>query len=169
MSTFVSKYAKEHGLRKLDAKKPAIVCVNAQDVRKAKMKNAKDCAFACAIKRTMGADAAFVFRSTCHIQKGDTITRYQLPTSVQKEIVSFDRTGKMEPGNFQLSRVSRNKTRAVKRLREPGTHPHGTRKRTGAVSLRHTTANVRGLLEPQGQPPPDILSTPGPRADLPSA
>lgn len=151
--TFVQRYAKENGLRTQDATKPCIITVNATDVRKAKMKNAKDCAFACAFKRAQGAEAAFVFRSSCYVQKGDKLIRYRLPLSVQKEIVSFDRTGDMEPGNFHVTphspcaRLDSLKKNTANRNGPNGRHARGRASRRTA-QLRHVTKNVRGLREP---------------------
>lgn len=58
MSTYVTKRAKELGLKKVDASAPLKLEVRPQDIAAAERKNSKDCAFARACKRTQKADAA---------------------------------------------------------------------------------------------------------------
>jgi len=60
-------------------------------------------AFAKACTRaTSGAKAAYFFRSVAWIQYANRIVRYTLPSSMQKEIVSFDRAHILAPGMYQL-------------------------------------------------------------------
>jgi hypothetical protein len=103
MSTYITKRARDLGLKKSDAKKPLLLEVRKVDVTKAVQKNSKCCGFARACKRIPHVRAAYFFRSTAWVEYDDgKIVRYILPPSVQKEIVSFDRSKIMAPGTYQL-------------------------------------------------------------------
>ncbi len=151
MSTYITKYAKEKGLRKEDAKTNLLVTLNQSDITKAKMKDSKNCAFACAVKRQMpNVEKAYFFRSTAWLEMATKIVRYHLPQSVQKEIVSFDRSGMSEVGIYSLTAprgsntMDRQNTRSKKRI---GRHKPG---KTGrSQKLIHRTTNIRTLEEPE--------------------
>lgn len=96
--------AKARGLRLIESTKPLILVVNAKDIKLASTKQADECAFARACKRrNTQVERAYFFRSTAYIQTKKTLTKYKIPTSMQKEIVAFDRGGKFAPGNYKLS------------------------------------------------------------------
>lgn len=146
MSTYITKRAKELGLKKADARLPLLIEVRADDVALASKKSPQSCAFARACMRTQMADAAFFFRSTAWLEKDGVLTRYMLPVSMQKEIVAFDRNRTMEPGLYQLAapaksqRMSEVKKRSAKR---PGRHQPGDT--TIKRKFVHRTTNVRSL------------------------
>lgn len=149
MSTYITKHAKEQNLRIVDSRKPLIVDLRKSDITEATQKNSKDCAFARACKKQKGVRAAYFFRSTAYLEFDDRLVRYLLPTSVQKEIVSFDRSKVMAPGTYQLTppakstRMGAIRKRATKR---PGRHQpaHSDIKR----KVVHRTDLVRTLAEP---------------------
>jgi hypothetical protein len=149
MSTFITKRARELGLKKVDATRPLELEVTRNDVRLAVPKNAKCCALARACKRQLECRAAYFFRSTAWLEYEDRVVRYLLPPSVQKEIVAFDRSRSMEPGLYQLtppgerSSLVAIRTRSTKR---PGRHPPGNGKTKRRVV--HATSAVRTLQEP---------------------
>jgi hypothetical protein len=108
MGTFVSKRAKELGLKTIDASKDLVIEVVQNDIDKATRKNSKCCAFANAAKRQFeDVKAAYFFRSTAWLEYEDKLVRYLLPPAVQKEIVSFDRAHVMEPGTYRVNRPSK--------------------------------------------------------------
>lgn len=72
----------------VDAKVPRLIEVTRQDVRPQGRKTHDYCAMAEACKRTWHLDGAVVSKSA-YLIKGNQATRYQLPASVAKEIVSF--------------------------------------------------------------------------------
>jgi hypothetical protein len=85
-----------------DGDKAINVEVTKADSNSAAVRNKEGCAMAVACKRKTKADGVLVARSVAYIIKGKTATRYDVPQSVQKEIVSFDREAGFAPGNYQL-------------------------------------------------------------------
>jgi hypothetical protein len=150
MSTFLTKRAKELGLKKVDGKEPLTLKVSKLDVLRATRKNSKCCAFARACKRQVDVTAAYFFRSTAWLEYPDKLVKYDLPPSVQKEIVSFDRAGIVASGTYHLrpptpstslkAIAKWNKSRG-KRTSQP-TRP-GAKKRP-----MHRTELIRNTLEP---------------------
>lgn len=100
---YVYGRAADLGIPVVDGKDRAFVTVTATDVIKAKEKNSKHCALARAAMRLPKVNAAYFFLKTAYLEYDDKIMRYELPTSVQKEIVSFDRAQIFDPGVYQLS------------------------------------------------------------------
>lgn len=151
MSTYVTKRAKELGLKKIEAKKPLKIELLQKDIDKAERKNSKCCAFACATMRTYPVKAAYFFRSSAWLEYADKLVRYSLPPSVQKEIVSFDRSKIMAPGIYQLSAVTKTRTskgRAAyaKAVDQRKRHDRGN----GAKrKILHRTTGVRSMFEPR--------------------
>jgi hypothetical protein len=58
---------------------------------------------AVACKRITKADGVIVAISTAYIIKGKKAYRYEVPKSVQREIVSFDRDAGFAPGEYELT------------------------------------------------------------------
>ncbi len=149
MSTYISKLAREQALRKVDARKPLRIERTQADIDKALMKNSKCCAFARATKRMYKVENAYFFRTAAWLQYSDRLVRYLLPPSVQKEIVSFDRSKIMAVGVYQLSPPDKSHTmKAVmqRSKKRPGRHqPARGKIKRGVV---HQTSMVRGLREP---------------------
>lgn len=59
MGTYIEKLANQHHVTKVDATEPLVVEVTERDIRLAKQKNAKQCALARAVKRSIpGARSA---------------------------------------------------------------------------------------------------------------
>lgn len=106
---YVYQRAEDLGLPILDGKERVLVTVTATDIVKAKKADSKDCALSRATMRLPGVNAAYFFRSTAFIEYPDRIVRFSLPSSVQKEIVSFDRAQIMAPGVYQLTPVAPNR------------------------------------------------------------
>jgi hypothetical protein len=147
MSTYITRRAKELGLKKVDARKPLVLEVRQSDIAGASKKRPDSCAFARACKRAKAAKAAYFFRTAAWLEHKDRLVRYVLPPSMQKEIVAFDRNKTMEPGLYQLAppakseRMSQIKKRSKKR---PGRHqPAKTKIKRKFV---HRTTDVRGLV-----------------------
>lgn len=159
MSTWVTKRANELDLKVVDAAKDLTLEVVAEDVTSAKRKNAKCCAFARAAKRQMPkVKAAYFFRTTAYLEYEDKMVRYQLPPAIQKEIVSFDRAQKMEPGVYSVkkpaptqrldsdSKFGKGKSwanRSEKAKREKGKGAFGVTRK-----VRNKTKGVREIYEP---------------------
>ncbi len=86
-----------------DAKKGVRLIVTKQDAESKAVKNHKECAMAVAAKRQMNAEAAVICVTTSYIVKGNKAYRFKNPSSVSREIVSFDRKAGFEPGDYALS------------------------------------------------------------------
>lgn len=106
MSTFIETRATELGLDLEDATESAVLNLTLQDIKQAKVKNFRFCAFARAAKRQYGCKQAYFFRQTAWFEYKDKMVRYRLPGTVQREIVAFDRDGGMMPGEYKISPVN---------------------------------------------------------------
>lgn len=85
----------------VEAKKPIKIEVTAEDCRAGRRKGASSCAMAKAFQREY--DGAIISLSTAYLIKGDKATRYKVPNAVTREIISFDRAKKFEPGQYRLA------------------------------------------------------------------
>lgn len=155
MSTYVTKRAAELGIKVVDATKPLIVEVMPIDIEKASAANSKCCAFVRACERSMKVEAAFFFRTKAWLEYEDKIVRYELPVSVQKEIVAFDRSKTMAPGKYQLSAVGKFgtlKEKAKRRAKNDKNHKSKGKLPGQKRGLVHRTAAVRTAFEPTYRP-----------------
>ena len=100
--TYVEKIIRDKKLAMVEAPSPTTVVVTQNDIVNAKAKNSKSCAFSLAARRKPGVVGAYFFLTTAYLQYKDQMVRYKLPPSVQKEIVSFDRSKIVAPGSYQL-------------------------------------------------------------------
>lgn len=147
----IGRYAKEHGLTLVDATTPLEIEVKRGDIRTAKTKHHKECAFAKACKRTFAIRNAYFFRAIAYLEFKDKMVRFSLPHVVQREIVSFDRNQDMEPGRYFLAAVSPSRNRDIQRSYDRLRH---TRRRDneGTTNIKrgliHRTTNVRGAYQP---------------------
>lgn len=107
-----SRYKHNSDKKIVDAPCSMIIGVGVDDIRKAKMRNSEHCAFARAALREPGVLAAKFLRTTAFLEYSDKIIKFALPASVQKEIVSFDRSGIVAPGTYQLSTIPPSKNPA---------------------------------------------------------
>jgi hypothetical protein len=125
--------------RIVEAKKPIQIEVTARDCRNGKSGKASSCAMARACEREF--DGAIIAMSTAYIIKGDVATRYKVPQSVAREIVSFDRSHKFEPGTYSLVKSGfklGDKQSTTSKL--PKAKQYGKQKRRN-----HKTAGIRAL------------------------
>jgi hypothetical protein len=86
-----------------DAKQPISVEVTPADNKGAKVRNHKACAMAVACKRVMKADGVIVAVTKAYIVNGKHATRFALPESVGREVVSFDRNAGFAPGLYRMN------------------------------------------------------------------
>lgn len=85
-----------------DATRALTIEVTRGDEARATRKAHKDCALAVACKRSKGLDGVIVSVKTAYLIKGTKAIRYNLPERVSREIISFDRGSRFEPGVYQL-------------------------------------------------------------------
>lgn len=150
MGTYVTKYAKKNNLKIVDSKSQLRLEIRPDDVVKATQKNSKCCAFACAAKRVPKVKAAYFFRSTAWLEYADRLVRYNLPPSVQKEIVSFDRSKVVATGTYTIvpfSKASKLHANVKRNATKPKRKIQATKSKTKKRFV-HRTQLVRTLFEP---------------------
>ncbi len=85
-----------------NAKKPIVLVITSDDVKKGATRDPASCAAALACKRQMNAAEARVHTGRTYVRIKDEWIRFNTPVSLQKEIVAFDRGGSFEPGEYEL-------------------------------------------------------------------
>ena len=103
-----------------DADKPVEISVKPRDCKESEKLNPAECALARAAKSEMKADGAIIGMSTSYIIRGNTAVRFATPESVQREIVSFDRHGDFEPGEYYLNPKPTSSRLGVKQYKPSG-------------------------------------------------
>lgn len=132
----------------VDSTRNVRIEVQPRDCNNAKVQNHEECAMARACKRKLKVSGVIISRNMAYMVKGNKAIKFQLPPSVQKEVVAFDRGAEFEAGEYQLSKVSQH--RSVGRAH--GKSKYKTpRKRTGLRrSVYHHTGNIRASLKNAG-------------------
>src|SRR5882762_5363323 len=85
-----------------DADDDLLLEVTENDSRSGSIKDHSHCAFARACQRKFKARGVIISVSTAYIVQKEGAIRYQLPESVSREIVSFDRKGGFAEGDYML-------------------------------------------------------------------
>jgi hypothetical protein len=125
--------------RVVDASTDVTVEVTRADQQRSNMKDPMGCAMARSCKRTFHLDGVIISLAKAYLIKGDLATRYNVPTSLAREVVSFDRNKTFEPGTYNLCHIA-----PSERLGRSYPSPHKAKgKPTGTRGLRHATTNVR--------------------------
>jgi hypothetical protein len=127
-----------------DADKPISIEVTKADNNSAQVRNHNACAMAVACKRKLKLDGVIVSIGTIYTIKGDTATRYRVPQSVSREIVSFDRDAGFSEGEYQIVPVPKND-----RLGKGHSYPKTTGSKTGPglkKRFAHFTTGIRSAL-----------------------
>jgi hypothetical protein len=91
----------------VDPRRPAVVNVTAGDVKKAVPKNWASCAVAIACQRQPGVAEAVVHLTRTYIRKGKKWERYFTPKKVREALLTFDKSGKFNPGEYTLTPLPR--------------------------------------------------------------
>lgn len=137
-----------HVTSMVDANSDIDIRVTKSDTQTKAVKNHSECALAHACRRSFQADGAMINVTSAYIIKGNTATRYKLPESVSREIVSFDREAAFEPGDYHLhTPPPSSRLGTPQRTGSRGGYVKGAGKR---VQPHHLTENVRrvGDLNP---------------------
>jgi hypothetical protein len=124
----------------LEAKGPIDIEVTADDCAKGNQRAPSACAMARAFKREY--DGAVISVSRAYLVKGTTATRYVIPESVSREIVSFDRAKKFIPGEYTLLAPTPSKTLNAQRDKVQTKYPKRKVRRT---KNHGHTADIRSL------------------------
>lgn len=87
------------GLPIIDSDNDLEINITKNDVLRAKRNEPANCAAAIATKRILGKDVE-VHISRTYVKSNKKWIRYLTPESIAREIVSFDRAGIFDPGNY---------------------------------------------------------------------
>lgn len=134
--------------RVVDAKSNAAIEVTSKDASSKAVKDHTACAMAVACKRKFHLDGVIISRTVAYLVKGSQARRFKLPSSVSREVVSFDRGAGFAPGKYELSRVSSSIALGYKRKPQKNKSREVKEKR-----FRHVTSAVRSVLggeQPKG-------------------
>jgi hypothetical protein len=120
-----------------DARGSLRVEVTRKDSQSSTVKNHKGCAMAVACKRTFGVDGVVISRDRAYLIKGNKATRFALPESVSREVVSFDRGAGFAEGVYELVKPPKVQTNTAKPQPRHG-------EATGyKVKFAHQTTGIR--------------------------
>jgi len=100
------------GLPIIPAKEPLVVHLQQRDIDGATPKDAKNCAYARAIKRECKAVEVIVRPSRTLVRTNNTNWQcYHTSQAMLRELCVFDRGGEMAPGDYRLARIQASKRR----------------------------------------------------------
>lgn len=128
----------------VDADRAIEVLVEAKDCKDAESLNPSECALARAAKRELHADGVIIGLGASYVIKGDKAVRYHTPASVQREIVSFDRSHDFAPGTYHLPPKSPTVRFGVEKQRKDSRKNHGNGSKVAKRKV-HRSARVRTL------------------------
>src|SRR5512143_537273 len=140
-----SSHRKINGLPVVDATKPVRLHITKSDVVKGRTKDPGGCAAAVACCRQLKATEARIHLSRAYVRFNGKWLRYETTGPLRSEIVTFDRGGKFEPGEYMLKTVDTAELmrRGKAHSQRPRKHPRvGKSKR-----LRHVLTNVRHIAK----------------------
>lgn len=123
----------------VDAKHNTRIDVTEKDCKTSKTKAPDSCAMATAFCRKH--DGAIISLAIAYLVDGNKATRYRVPGSVSREIISFDRGQYFAPGTYNL--LAPVSTEKLSVIRSQRAHPP---KKTGVPTARmHKTTGIRTL------------------------
>jgi len=125
----------------VDASKPLAIEVTKKESQSSAIKNHKKCAFALACERKANVDGVIISIATAYLIKDKLATRYKVPSSVSREIISFDRQAGFAEGHYKLMPPSHSQRLGV----EHGSHKDSNKGRK--ILRHHITENVRKHLK----------------------
>lgn len=136
-----------------DAMEPIRIEVSGQDRETSKRSDFTQCAMATALCRACKADGAFIGLSVAWVIFGTEAIRFDVPESVKREVMSFDRHDDFAPGFYHLAAICPGQRLGVPK---PG---NGKNKKVGPARSkgvlfadgpgpeRHITSRVRRVFE----------------------
>lgn len=127
---------KINGVEILNARARLEFTVTPADIKSANVKKPGQCAVAKALKREHGVKEAFVHLTRVYLKVGANWRRYEVDRALQSEIITFDRGGRFQAGDYALRKPTSTKPAASSRSGNNGKHAKETRP-------RHVTLGVR--------------------------
>jgi hypothetical protein len=128
-----------------DAKRNVRIEVLPRDTSLATVKNHKTCAMAVACKRRFHLDGVIISVNTAYLVKGKTATRFKLPNSVSREVVSFDRKAGFAAGQYQLNAPTPGN--ALNQHRGKSTSSENSDHKNTHKRFSHYTTDIRTSLK----------------------
>lgn len=126
-----------------DAKKNIEIEVTNADDKAAAKRSHKTCAMAVACKRKFKLDGVVISVNRAYLVKGTKAERFELPPSVSREVVSFDRGGGFEPGEYQLTKPGPSNKLGTHKYKKTGSGHGGG---DGQRKVTHHTGGIRTAL-----------------------
>ena len=130
-----------------DAVEDAFFEVTARDSNSAAVKDHAACAAAVACKRQFAADGVIISTTTAYIVHGNKAVRYQLPESVSREVISFDRKAGFREGKYELHKPPKSAQLGTQQGSYHGAHTKGS---VHFRQFRHYTTDKREDLKVYG-------------------
>lgn len=129
----------------VDAKGPVNIEVLPEDLNTAEVRKHQTCAMAVACKRALKLDGAIFGINTAYLIQGNKGTRYQVPESVRREVVSFDRGAPsgFVAGEYHLKPICPSRKLGTNHR---GGHPSGRPLPKGIKRPKHRTEGIRAIL-----------------------
>ena len=124
-----------------DATRNTVIEVTKRDEAASRRKDHNQCAMAMACQRAMHLDGVIIARTIAYLVKDRVATRYCLPESVTREVVSFDRGGGFAPGEYKLL-----KPNISHRLDSAGGHNRQKKNTAKRPEPKHMTSGIRTVL-----------------------
>lgn len=124
------------GLPVVDATKSLKMTITRTDVKHAKKNDPANCAAAIAYKRKLNKEV-HIFLTRAYVKENKSWTRYMVPESVSREIISFDRGSDFIPGDYIIKAPVETQKLGAHRLRGPN------KKKISSNKPNHITADVR--------------------------
>jgi len=125
-----------------DAKRHIDIEVTKEDALGANNKSPSTCALAKALCRTF--DGAIVSVSRAYLIKGKVATRYMVPDSISRELVSFDRHSDFAPGEYTLHAPGTRERLGVRRY-PPAKKRYKRKNYPNSKARLHRTTGIREL------------------------
>ena len=102
-----------------DANKDYTLNISKDDIRKGLKKTPSGCAAAIALTQTAGYKEARVHMGRTYVFTGKKWLRFMTPAALNREIVSFDRGGTFEPGDYTFKAPSAGQRLGARQERFP--------------------------------------------------
>src|SRR5512143_685130 len=141
-------HRKINGLPVVDATKPVRLHITKADVVKGRTKDPGGCAAAVACCRQLKATEARIHLSRAYVRFNGKWLRYETKGPLRSEIVTFDRGGKVDPGEYMLKTVDTAEIvrRGKAHSQRPPRHLRSS-KSSKSKRLRHVLTNVRHIAK----------------------
>lgn len=134
------------GKRVIDAKRALVLHITKSDVKRGNTRDPGGCAAAVALQRQLHCRAARVHLGRTYVETPHVWLRYFTPQSLRTEIVSFDRGGGFQGGEFRLPPMTPSKTLGRGRQEGSSTNQTNKRRRRHIHNVWHRLADVRHRL-----------------------